>query len=51
MFSKQGESAVLKELTQIHEMNTYEQLLASNLSLREKRAVLKYLLMITEKQD
>ena len=51
LFGKKVDAAVVKELTQIHELETYEPILASDLSLEENNNALDYLLFITEKRN
>ena len=51
LFGKKVDAAVVKKLTQIHELETYEPILASDLSLEENNNALDYLLFITEKRN
>lgn len=51
LFSKQGEKAVEKELSQLHAMNMYKPSIVSKLSQDEKREVQEPLLFITKKRD
>ena len=41
LFSKKADAAVIKELTQIHELKTYEPNMASNLSWEDNMKALK----------
>ena len=41
----------MKELTQIHKLETYKPIMASDLSWEEKKKVLDSLLFITEKRN
>ena len=49
LLSKKSDAAVVKELTQILELEMYEPIMASDLSWEEKKKALEYLLFITEK--
>ena len=51
LFGKKEDAAVVKELTQIHELETYEPIMASGLSWEEKKKALESLLFITEKRN
>ena len=51
LFVEKSDAAVVKELTQIHELETYEPIMASDLSWEEKKKALESLLFITEKRN
>ena len=51
LFGKKAYAAVVKELTQIHELEMYEPILASDLSWEENKKALESLLFITEKRN
>ena len=51
LFRKKSYSAVVKELTQIHKLETYEPIMGSYLSWEEKKKALESLLFITEKRN
>ena len=51
LFGEKSDSAIVKELTQIHELETYEPILASDLSWEEKNKSLESLLFIIEKRN
>ena len=50
LFCEKAYAAVVKELTQIHELETYEPM-ASYLSWEEKKKALDYLLFTIEKRN
>ena len=47
LFREKADAAVVKELIQIHELETYEPIMASDLSWEEKKEALESLLFIT----
>ena len=51
IFGKKADASVVKELTQIHELETYGPIMASDLSWEEKKNALESLLFITEKRN
>ena len=51
MFGEKADAADVKELKQIHEIETYEPIMASYLSWEEKKKALDSLLFITEKKN
>ena len=51
LFGKKADAAVVKELTQIQELETYEPITASDMSWEEKKKALESLLFITEKRN
>ena len=51
LFGEKSDAAVVKELTQINELETYEPIMAPDLSWEEKKKALESLLFITEKRN
>ena len=51
LFGKKADATVVKELTQIHKLETYKPIMASDLSWEEKKKALESLLFITEKRN
>ena len=51
MFREKADVAVVKELTQIHELETYKPIMASDMSWEENNKALESLLFITEKRN
>ena len=49
LFGEKADTTVVKEPTQIHELETYEPILASDISWEEKKKALESLLFIIEK--
>ena len=47
LFGEKADAAVVKELTQIHKLETYDPILASNVSWEENKKALESLLFIT----
>ena len=47
LFGEKSDAAVVKELTQMHELETYEPVLDSDLSWEERKKALESLLFIT----
>ena len=51
LFGEKGEEATLKELKQIHDMDTYTPIAASDLTYEQKRKALSALFFLTEKRN
>ena len=51
LFGDRVDAAIMKELTQIYDFNTYVLVRASNMLWDEKKKVLEFLLVVTEKRN
>ena len=51
LFGEKADAAVVKELTQIHELETYEPIMDSDMSWEDRKKALESLLFITEKRN
>ena len=51
LFGKKSDAAVVKEIAQIHKLETYEPIMALYLSWEENKKALESLLFITEKRN